>query len=100
MSSKKTLEINPHNPLIVELKNRVDKDPKDPNLKNSAELIFDSALMSSGFVHDDPLKLVRRIHSVLSKDFGVDVSSEVEAEEATPKESHDEEESEAVHDEL
>lgn len=100
-SPKKTLEINPKHPLIVELKRKVEENSSDSELKNIAELIFDTALLNSGFVHDDPLRMVNRVHRVLSKSMGVEfneiepeVKADDDVESKAPEipefESHDE----------
>eukprot|EP00475_Leptophrys_vorax_P029260 TRINITY_DN4277_c0_g1_i3.p1 TRINITY_DN4277_c0_g1~~TRINITY_DN4277_c0_g1_i3.p1 ORF type:complete len:153 (-),score=52.28 TRINITY_DN4277_c0_g1_i3:50-508(-) len=104
MSARKTLEINPKHPMIVELKSRIESSPSDSSLKNTAQLIYDSALMSSGFTHDDPLTLVRRIHTILAKDLGVQAPEEDSEETAGSNEDFSEdievEDEAGFHDEL
>ncbi|KAJ8866164.1 hypothetical protein PR048_033688 [Dryococelus australis] len=40
LNQKKSLEINPRHPLIMELRKRVDDDPSDPVAKEMAEMMF------------------------------------------------------------
>lgn len=49
MMSKKTLEINPENPIVTSLKKRIDQQGVDRNSKDLVWLLFDTAMISSGF---------------------------------------------------
>ena len=86
MRAQKILEINPRHPLITELKDRADIDPKDEQLLNSIDLMYDTALLSSGFSVVDTSAFAGNIHKVIAKSLGVD-SVEVELE---PEEEVDE----------
>ncbi|KAJ6352078.1 hypothetical protein OIU76_001321 [Salix suchowensis] len=49
MRGKRVLEINPRHPIIKELLERVVKDPEDDGVKQTAHLMYQTALMESGF---------------------------------------------------
>ncbi|RYG65144.1 hypothetical protein EON64_12550, partial [archaeon] len=66
MQASKTLELNPRHPIIVELNKKVQSEPDAESTKNLAHLIFDSALMSSGFVHDDVDSFAVRMQQVMA----------------------------------
>ena len=55
-------------PMIKSIKDRVDLDPKDPTALSVARLLFDSALLESGFSPSDPKDMSRRLMNVLMKD--------------------------------
>jgi molecular chaperone HtpG len=44
MSSKKTLEINPDNAIMIELRNRADADKSDKTVKDLVLLLFETGL--------------------------------------------------------
>eukprot|EP00471_Norrisiella_sphaerica_P013898 CAMPEP_0184496932 /NCGR_PEP_ID=MMETSP0113_2-20130426/35261_1 /TAXON_ID=91329 /ORGANISM="Norrisiella sphaerica, Strain BC52" /LENGTH=733 /DNA_ID=CAMNT_0026883805 /DNA_START=6 /DNA_END=2207 /DNA_ORIENTATION=- len=108
MKASKILEINPNHPLIKELKERSQSD-EDNELKNSVELLYTTALLSSGFPVEDPKAFAQNVHEIIAKNLGVD-SLEVELEAEEPldngedegeeEEEEEEEEDSASKDEL
>merc|ERR1712165_307528 len=54
MVSKKTMEINPKNQIVIELRNKADVDTSDKTVKDLIWLLFDTSLLSSGFSLEEP----------------------------------------------
>merc|ERR1712060_212710 len=102
MSGRKTVEINPNHPVVVDLLGKVKADKEDKAAKDTAQVLFQTALLESGYEIADPSALVNRVYRLMSKELGVDPDApikevevpegEEEAEEDDKEEADDSEE--------
>merc|ERR1711959_834925 len=66
MAGRKTLEINPNHPVIIDLLNKVKADKEDKIATDTAQVLFQTALIESGYEIADPSALVNRVYRLMS----------------------------------
>ncbi|XP_053553416.1 heat shock protein HSP 90-alpha [Bombina bombina] len=72
MAAKKHLEINPDHSIIETLRQKADADKNDKSVKDLVILLFETALLSSGFSLEDPQTHANRIYRMIKLGLGID----------------------------
>merc|ERR1712151_919636 len=95
---KKTMEINPRHPIIVELNNRVSGEGEvSDEVNDLAMVLLDTALLNSGFHMEDSADFSARMYRVIQAGLGLeslDLEEHVEIPEEPETEEDDGEEDE------
>merc|ERR1712010_331948 len=92
MSGRKTLEINPNHPVVVDLLQKVKDDKENSAALDTAQVLFQTALIESGYEIADPTALVSRVYRLMSKELGVDPDAPIKEVEVPEEEEEAEEE--------
>jgi heat shock protein beta len=92
MSGRKTLEVNANHPVIVDLLSKVKADKENAAALDTAQVLFQTALIESGYEIADPSSLVSRVYRLMSKELGVDPDAPVKEIEVPEEEEEAEEE--------
>merc|ERR1712065_8300 len=91
MVSKKTLEVNPTSPIVNALRERVDADRNDKTAKDLVSLLYDTALLVSGFSLPEPAAFAKKMHRMVQPGLGLDADMVVEDDDDIPALEDDDE---------
>merc|ERR1739845_321199 len=94
MSGRKTLEVNANHPVVVDLLSKVKADKEDATALDTAQVLFQTALLESGYEIADPSALVGRVYRLMSKELGVDPDAPIKEVEVPEEEEAEEEDKE------
>ena len=72
MTAKKHLEINPDHPVMETLRQKAEADKHDKAVKDLVMLLYETALLSSGFTLEDPQVHAARIYRMIKLGLGID----------------------------
>ncbi|XP_060560332.1 heat shock protein HSP 90-beta-like [Ruditapes philippinarum] len=96
MAAKKHLEVNPDHSIIKALKDKVGVDKNDKSVKDLVLLMYETALLASGFSLEEPTTHANRINRMIKLGLGIDEddvvvqeSGEANSEEMPPLEGDD-----------
>jgi len=80
MVGKKKMQINPDHTIMIELKKKFTADASDRTVKDLVWLLFETALLTSGFSLEDPTTFGTRIHKLIKLGLCLDDVEEDEEE--------------------
>jgi len=81
MVGKKKMEVNPDHSIMVELKKKFDANASDRTVKDLVWLLYETAMLTSGFTLEDPVVFAGRIHKLIRLGLSIDDDEEEEEEE-------------------
>merc|ERR1712086_166068 len=92
MAGRKTLEVNANHPVIIDLLSKIKADRENDAALDTAQVLFQTALIESGYDIADPSALVSRVYRLMSKELGVDPDAPIKEVEVPEEEEEAEEE--------
>ncbi|TYH91406.1 hypothetical protein ES332_A13G113400v1 [Gossypium tomentosum] len=92
MRGRRILEINPDHPIIKDLNAACKNAPESSDAKRAVDLLYDTALISSGFSPESPAELGNKIYEMMAMALGgrwgrSEEEDEIEASEASAAET-------------
>nr|CAB3254396.1 heat shock protein HSP 90-beta [Phallusia mammillata] len=76
MAAKKHLEINPDHSIMEQMRQKAEADKNDKSVKDLVMLLYETALLASGFSLEEPSIHAARIHRMIKLGLGIDDSEE------------------------
>jgi molecular chaperone HtpG len=86
---QRVLEINPDHPIVIELKKRIESG-SNSETREVVNLMYETALLSSGYELDDQPSFARRVQNVLRRSLGLEALEEEVVESAQEQPHFDE----------
>nr|ABM89112.1 heat shock protein 90 [Dendrolimus superans] len=83
MAAKKHLEINPDHSIVETLRQKAEADKNDKAVKDLVILLYETALLSSGFTLDEPQVHASRIYRMIKLGLGIDEDEPIQVEETS-----------------
>merc|ERR1719462_203939 len=87
MVGKKKMQVNPDHTIMVELKKKFSADASDRTVKDLVWLLFETALLTSGFSLEDPTTFGTRIHKLIK--LGLSIDADDDDDEDEPEEAEE-----------
>merc|ERR1712170_87653 len=72
MAAKKNLELNPDHSIVNSINDKVQADPNDKSIKDLVLLMFETALLTSGFNLEEPQTHANRIFRMIKLGLNID----------------------------
>lgn len=82
MMAKKTMELNPTHAIVKALKDKFSADAADSAAKDLVMLLYETALLTSGFTLENPTSFSSRIHRLVKLGLSIEDDDEDEEEDA------------------
>jgi molecular chaperone HtpG len=86
-NTKRTMEINPEHPMILEIKKRTAEGNQQTVVKKIVEIMFSLALLDSGYQLPDPNAFTKKMYKLIQ--VGMNIVADEEEEEDESKETTD-----------
>merc|ERR1719461_1512349 len=86
MMAKKTMELNPSHNIVKALKDKFANDASDSAAKDLVMLLYETALLTSGFSLENPASFSSRIHRLVKLGLSIDDDDEDEDDDAADAE--------------
>lgn len=74
----KIMELNPHHPIVKEMLTLVESGNNEERAIELGHLVYDTALISSGYLMNDNTDYAKRMHKWISESIGLDADAPIE----------------------
>merc|ERR1712178_286202 len=89
MQARKTFELNPRHPIVIKIHELLMDDQKE-TASQMGRVLFDSALLPSGFQVEDGVSFATRVNKLISTSMKIDPDAPLAPEYALPAEEEEE----------